>query len=56
MTSWIPPIVHVNKNGNLVIQGKQVTDPDSLAEMKIHDHEDVVEVGKAAIEALLDEG
>jgi hypothetical protein len=56
VTSWIPPIVHVKENGNLVIQGKQVTDPDSLAEMKIPDREDVVEVDKAAIEALLDEG
>src|SRR5262249_564886 len=53
VTSWIPPIVHVKENGNLIIQGKQVTDAEALAEMKIPDHEDVVEVDKAAIEALL---
>jgi hypothetical protein len=56
VTSWIPPIVHVRENGNLVIQGKRVTDPEALAEMNIPGHEDVVEVDKAAIEALLSEG
>jgi hypothetical protein len=56
VTSWTSPIVHVKENGNLIIQGKRVTDPEALAEMKIPDHEDVVEVNKAAIEALLCEG
>lgn len=56
VTSWTPPIVHVKENGNLVIQGKRVTDPEALAEMKIPGHENVVEVDKAAIEALLSEG
>ena len=56
VTRWIPPIVHVQENGNLAIQGKQVTDPEALAQMSIPDHEDVVEVDKAAVEALLHEG
>ncbi|MGH3933197.1 MAG: hypothetical protein ACRDTF_24850 [Pseudonocardiaceae bacterium] len=56
VTSWVPPIVHVKENGNLVIQGRRVTDPDALAEMNIPDHEDVVEVDAAAIEALVSEG
>ena len=56
VTSWTPPIVHVKENGNLIIQGKRVTDSEALAEMKIPDHEDVVEVNKAAIKALLGEG
>jgi hypothetical protein len=56
LASWIPPIVHVRENGNLIIRGKWMTDPDALTEMKIPDHEAVVEVGKAAIEALLSEG
>ncbi len=56
VTSWIPPIVHVKENGNLVIQGKRVTDPEALTEMNIPRHEDVVEVDKAAIEALFSEG
>lgn len=56
VTSWIPPIVHVKDNGNLVIQGKPVTDPKVRTGMSIPGHEDVVEVEKAAIEALLSEG
>ena len=56
VTSWIPPIVHVKENGNLIIQGKRVTDPEALAQMMIPDHEDAVEVDRAAIEALLGEG
>lgn len=56
VTSWIPPIVHVKENGNLVIQGKRVTDPDVLTEMNIPSHEDVVEIDKEAIKALLGKG
>lgn len=56
VTCWIPPIVHVRENGNLVIQGKRLTDSESFAQMKIPDYEDVVEVDKVAVEALLGEG
>jgi len=56
VTSWLPPIVHVKENGNLIVQGARVTDPTVLAEMAIPDHEDVVEVSGAAIRALLEEG
>ena len=56
VTSWIPPIVHVKENGNLVIQGKRVADPETLARMNIPDHEDVVEIDKVTIKALLSEG
>lgn len=56
VTSWIPPIVHVKENGNLVIQGQRVTDLKVLTEMNIPSHEDVVGVDKAAIEALLSKG
>ncbi len=56
VTSWIPPVVHVTETGNLVIQGKRVTDLEALTEMNIPRHEDVVEVDKAAIEALFSEG
>ncbi|MGQ0776830.1 MAG: hypothetical protein ACT4NY_20835 [Pseudonocardiales bacterium] len=56
VTSWVPPIVHVKEDGNLVIQGRRVTDPGALAEMNIPAHEDVVEVDKEAIEALVSEG
>lgn len=56
VTSWVPPIVHVTENGNLIIQGKRVTDPDVLAEMDIPGHEDVVEIDKETIKALLGKG
>lgn len=53
---WTPPIVHVRENGNLVVRGKRVTDPEVLAQMDMPDHEDVVEVDKVAVEALFAEG
>lgn len=56
VTCWISPIVHVRENGNLVIRGKRVTDPEVLAQMDMPDHEDVVEVAKVAVEALLADG
>jgi hypothetical protein len=56
VTCCIPPIVHVRENGNLVIQGKRVTDSKVLSQMKIPSHEDAVEVDKVDVEALLSEG
>lgn len=56
ITCWIPPIVHIRDNGNLVIQGKRLADSELRAQMNIPNHEDVVEVDTAAVEALLDEG
>ncbi|MGH3810695.1 MAG: hypothetical protein ACRDRU_29590 [Pseudonocardiaceae bacterium] len=56
VTSWVPPIVHVKHNGNLVIQGRRVTDRGAQAEMAIPDHEEVVEIGKAAMQALVSKG
>lgn len=56
VTCRIPPIVHVRENGNLVIQGKRLTDSKALSQMKIPNHEDVVEVDKVAADALLGEG
>ena len=56
VTRWLPPVVHVKEDGNLIIQGARVTDSRALAEMAIPDHEDVVEVSSAAIRALLEEG
>jgi len=56
ITCWAPPIVHVRDNGNVVIQGKRLADSGLRVHMDIPDHEDVVEVDKAAVEALLGEG
>ncbi|HKC76290.1 MAG TPA: hypothetical protein VKF37_19125 [Chloroflexota bacterium] len=55
VTSWLPPIVHVRENGNYFIQGVRLTDEDTRHRMAIPDHEDAVEVPKAAIHALLEE-
>lgn len=55
VTSWAPPIVHVKENGNYIMQGRSVSDPDALANMDIPDHETCVEVSKAIVRALLKE-
>ncbi|MGI9001398.1 MAG: hypothetical protein ACR2GH_06990 [Pseudonocardia sp.] len=56
VTSWVPPIVHVKENGNLVVQGRWVTDSEARSRMSIPEHEDVIEVDKADMEALVSEG
>ena len=56
ITWWIPPIVHVRDNGNLVVQGKRLADSELRAQMIVPDHEDIVEVDTVAVEALLGEG
>lgn len=56
VTSWIHPIVYVKQNGNLIIQGMRVTDSRVLAKMRIPEHEDVVEVHKTSMEALVSKG
>jgi hypothetical protein len=53
VTRWVPPIVYVKDNGNLVIQGRRVIDQQVLAQMAIPDHEEVVEIDKAAMGALV---
>jgi len=55
VVSWTPPIVHIKENGKLIIQGRR-TDPEILTGMNIPGHEDVIEIDKTAIEALLSEG
>src|SRR5947207_1935664 len=49
-----PPIVPVKENGNLIIQGIRVTDPDALAEMDVPGHEICVEVSKARMKVLVE--
>lgn len=50
-----PPIVHVKQNGNYIIQGARLTDDDARLQMAMPDHEDAVELPKAALKALLEE-
>lgn len=49
----VPPIVHVTANGNYIIRGRRVTDPEVLEQMTIPDHETRVEVMRSAIAALI---
>lgn len=49
------PIMILTPSGTFVVQGREVTDPEALAQMEIPDYETVVEVPKAAITALLEE-
>ncbi|WP_242883931.1 hypothetical protein [Actinomadura litoris] len=56
VTSWAPPIVHVSKEGNLIVQGARVASAEARGQMDIPDHEDCVETPKSALRALLSEG
>ncbi|MFI6008692.1 hypothetical protein ACIBAG_07650 [Streptomyces sp. NPDC051243] len=49
------PIMILTPGGTFVVQGREVTNPEALAQMEIPDYETVVEVPKAAITALLEE-
>ncbi|MGX5209414.1 hypothetical protein ACWKT3_12020 [Streptomyces violaceus] len=49
------PIMILTPGGTFVVQGREVTDPEALAQMEIPDYETVVEVPKPAITALLEE-
>jgi hypothetical protein len=49
------PIVHVKANGNYVIQGRCLVDEDARVQMAMPEHEDAVELPKAALTALLEE-
>jgi hypothetical protein len=50
-----PPIVHVKQNGNYVIQGERLVDDDARRQMAMPDHEDAVELPKAALTSLMEE-
>lgn len=53
VASWTAPIVHVRENGNYIIRGPRLVDDETRGRMAIPDHEDAVEVPKAAVHALL---
>lgn len=56
ITTWAPPIVYVTADGNYIVQGERVTNPEARGQMNIPEHEDCVQVPKSAIRALLTEG
>ncbi len=53
VVNLIPPIVHITENGNYIIKGSRVTDPEALGQMTIPDHEICVEVSRSAIASLV---
>ena len=53
VTHLEPPIVEVAPNGNYIIQGKRVTDIETLGQMSIPDHETCMHLTKSAVVTLL---
>ena len=53
VVNLVPPIVHITENGNYIIRGRRVMDPEALGQMTIPDHETCVEVSRSAIAALV---
>jgi hypothetical protein len=53
VVNLIPPIVHITENGNYIIRGKRVNDPEALAQMRIPQHETCVEVSRSEVAALV---
>lgn len=53
VVNLVPPIMHVLENGNYIIKGLRVTDPEALRQMNIPDHETCVEIARSAIAALV---
>ncbi|MDQ3763489.1 MAG: hypothetical protein M3460_18230 [Actinomycetota bacterium] len=53
VTNIVPPIVGVTPDGNYIIQGKRITDAETLSQMSIPDHETCVQVRKSAVVPLL---
>lgn len=53
VVNLVPPIMHIAANGNYIIKGSRVTDPEALGQMTIPEHETCVEVSRPAIMALV---
>jgi hypothetical protein len=54
VTNPVPPIVGVTDSGNYIIQGKQVTDTETLSQMSIPPHETCVHVTRPAMLTLVE--
>ncbi len=53
ITNPVPPIVGVLENGNYIVRGKRIPDPDTLNQMHIPDGETCVAVERSAMAALV---
>lgn len=49
----VPPIVHIKENGNYIVQGPEVHDPQVLGQMKVPDHETCIHLSKATVAQLV---
>ncbi|MFG2045345.1 hypothetical protein [Dactylosporangium sp. NPDC048998] len=49
----VPPIVHVLQDGQYIVRGRRVLDPEALGQMHVPDDETCVEVARSAMAALL---
>jgi hypothetical protein len=56
VATWAPPIVHVLPSGNYIVQGARVADAEVRAKMAMPAGEDCVELPRATLAALLEEG
>ena len=52
VAAWASPVVHVRNNGNLIIRGRRLADTATRQRMALPDHEDAIEVPKAALQTL----
>lgn len=53
VTNLVPPIVSITTAGNYIIQGRQVTETEVLAQMSIPVHETCVHVTRSAMLTLV---
>jgi hypothetical protein len=50
----VPPIVYVTTEGNYIVKGRQVHDPETLGRMHIPDNESCVLVTRSSVLALVE--
>ncbi|MGH3549873.1 MAG: hypothetical protein ACRDQU_17540 [Pseudonocardiaceae bacterium] len=53
MRNLVPSIVHAKENGNYIIQGRRVTDSNTLSQMSIPDYETCAHVSRSAVALLV---
>lgn len=53
VTNLAPPIVDTTDSGNYIVQGKRVTDQETLAQMRIPGYETCVHVSKYSVVTLV---
>ncbi|HEY7145480.1 MAG TPA: hypothetical protein VH637_14650 [Streptosporangiaceae bacterium] len=49
----VPPIVHIKADGNFIMRGPRVIDPETLSQMSIPSHETAIAISKSSVLTLL---